>query len=694
MSTAQGEPTGSGSAAEGPSAAGGLLDVLGVAAVVLDADGRVALWSPQAEELFGYRAEEALGAPAARLLVHERHRELVSALFAKVMAGGGPWAGVFPVRHKDGSTRLAEFRNMRLQDRGGRFYALGIASDLATVRQLERELALSGQLVSQTPIAVAVFDTDLRFVMVNRALEGISGRPASRHLGRRVGEVLPCLDAVRAEAAIRRVLAGAGPVLGQSMTGRPPGDPDADHTWSVSVYRLEDQRGAVIGAAASALDITSQQEASTAAARSRRRLALIADASVRIGTTLDLDTTARELADVLVPEIADVVAVDILDSALRDPAAAADPTGDAMRFRALAVKTAYPTEAARAADPVGELTQYGSTRLVTRCVATALPVLVPDVGEDDLARIARDSEAADLLARAGVHSYLAVPLTARGEVLGAIDLKRARTAEPFDSDDMFLVGELATRAAVCIDNARWYQRQRHAALALQRHLLPPTPSSRPGLEIAYRYQPAAAIGEPGGDWFDVIPLAADRTALVVGDVMGHGINAAATMGQLRLATRALAKLDLTPAEVLAGLDDVTADLDDILATCVLALYDPRDLSLRIATAGHLPPVLTRPGHPPELLRLPPAAPLGVNGALFRTTEVQLGPGDELLLYTDGLVEVRDQDIDVRLAALTDLLGTYRRPIEAICDLLLTALPHAASGDDIALLMTRIRPDPS
>ncbi|MFE7243702.1 SpoIIE family protein phosphatase [Streptomyces sp. NPDC057582] len=675
-------------AADPSAAPGGLLDVLGVAAVVLNAEGRIALWSPQAEELFGYTAGEALGRSAIYLLIEEQHREQVMSLFAQVMAGCGAWAGVFPVRHKDGRTRLAEFRNMRLEDEHGHLYALGIASDHSTLQRVERDLALSMRLVSQSPMGLAVMDTDLRYVLVNPALERINGLPAEQHLGRRVGEVLSFLDADATESAMRRVLADGVPRLNQFTTGRTAADPDTEHAWRVSFYRLEDASGQVIGLATSVVDVTEQLQAAAAAVRTRRRLALIADASARIGTSFDLEVTARELADIVVPEFADIVAVDVLDSVLGGTQPHDD--GDTASFRALAVKTAYPTPAIRAADPVGELASYDATRLVTQSARSARPVLVSRVRESDLVRIARDAEAATLLKEAGLHSYLAVPLIARGEVLGVLDLKRARNQQPFDHDDQVLAVELAARAAVSIDNARWYQRQRRAVLTLQRHLLPSEPASRPGLEIAYRYQPAAAADEAGGDWFDVIPLPGEQTALVVGDVMGSGINAAATMGQLRIAARTLAALGLEPDAVLTQLDDIAVGLDGAMATCVFAVYDPHLLRCRMATAGHLPPVLTRPGQVPELLDLPTGAPLGVGGVPFETIEFHLGISDELVLYTDGLVETRDQDIDARLQALTDLLSNPRRPLEETCDLLLGALRHRDDHDDVALLIARTR----
>jgi PAS domain S-box-containing protein len=671
----------------GPSAPGGLMDVLRVAAVVLDADGRIVFWSPQAEQLLGYTAEEALGKFAARLLVAEEHFDLVLELFARVMGGEGSWAGVFPVRHKDGGMRLVEFRNMRLLDDRGDLYALGLATDQATLRQVERDLALSVRLVSQSPIGLAVMDTDLRYAMVNPALERINGMPAEKHLGRRVREALPFLDADTVEAAMRQVLVTGVPLLDQYTVGRPWGDPETEHAWSVSFYRLEDPAGRVIGVATSVVDVTERHRAATEADRARRRLALVADASVRIGTTLDLEQTARELAEVAVPEVADLAAVDILDSILADGRPAV-PAGGAALFRALAVAAAYPTDAARAADPPGELAKYDSDRLVTRCVHTGRPVLLPHVSHQDLNRIARDSHAATLLASAGVHSYLAVPLIARGEVLGALDLKRARNPLPFDEDDAALACELAARAAVCIDNARWYQQQRNAALTLQRSLLPEHPPRQVGLDVASRYQPAGAAGEVGGDWFDIIPLNGDKTALVVGDVMGSGINAAATMGRLRTATQTLAELDLDPAQVLRHLDKITAGLDPYIATCAYALYDPHRAQCRIANAGHLPPALVRPGRAAELLDLPTGAPLGVGGVPFHTTTIGLDPGDELVLYTDGLVETRDQDIDTRLNTLLDLLDDPDRPLEETCDRLLHHLRHPDDRDDVALLIAR------
>ncbi|MGW1003703.1 SpoIIE family protein phosphatase [Streptomyces sp. NPDC002520] len=665
----------------------GLLDTLSVAAVALDSKGRIVFWSPQAEELFGYTAEEALGSYAARLLVHPEHLKSVVSLFTDVLETGRGWAGAFPVRHKDGSSRLTEFRTMRLLDDLGDVYALGIAADHTLLQRIETDLALGEQLINQSPIGLALLDPDLRYLLVNPALERIDGVLAEDHIGRRLRETLLFLDVATVESALRQVLATGTPLLDQYHVGHPPADPANEHAWSLSFYRLEDPSGRVLGAAASLVDVTERHRAADEADRARRRLALVADASTRIGTTLEVEQTAHELAEIATPVLADVVAVDVLDAALSCRRTRRPDNGPEL-FRALALRASHPTVALRAADPPGDLAAYDGDRLVTLCVHTARPVLVREVGERDLPRIARNAEAVALLERAGVHSYLAVPLIAHGEVLGALDLKRTRNPLPFDDDDIILATELAGRAAIAIDNARWFQSVRNTALTLQRSLLPDHSSRHTGLELATRYQPAQSTSEVGGDWYDVIPLTGDKTALVVGDVMGNGIDAAATMGRLRTATCAYADLDLPPEAVLRHLDKITCDLEHYIVTCLYAVYDPATRQCTIANAGHMPPALARPGRAPAFLDLPPAAPLGVGGVPFETATAELSPGDLLVLYTDGLVETRHQAIDDRLDALLAFLDEPGRPLEETCDLLLHGLRQPDDHDDVALLVAR------
>ncbi|MER7807254.1 SpoIIE family protein phosphatase [Streptomyces sp900116325] len=669
----------------------GVLDALGVAVMALDAAGRFVLWDLQAEELFGYSAQEVLGRHAAQLLVHEPYMELVAGECEQMMETGRSWAGIIPVRNKDGSTRLVEFRCNRLPGKQRDFYALGLATDASTLRQVDQDLALSTQLIAQSPVALEVLDTDLRYVAVNPAMERIRGLSAEDHLGRDFREVLPCVSVDASEAAVREVLETGRPQVDKYTIGRTPTDPDNDHAWSVSVYRLEDHNGQVLGVARSVVDVTDRHGAITAAAQARQRLAQIAEGSARIGTTLDMEQTARELADVAVPELADVAVVDVLDSALDDRRPATPDSGPAL-FRTLAVKAAYLADATGAAGTADQPVSYDADRLPTQCVRTGQPIMVTHMDEWELARIARDAGAAAVLAGVGIHSYLAIPLAAQGRTLGVLGLMRGRNQLPFNADDVTLAGELAGRTAVSLDNSRLYQSVRNTAVTLQRSLLPqPTPAE--SLEVATRYQPAGTTTEVGGDWFDVIPLAQDKTALVVGDVMGSGIDAAATMGRLRTATATLADLDLPPAQVLQRLDKITAGLDPYIATCIYAEYDPHSDRCRIAVAGHLPPALTPAGGPPELLDLPAGAPLGVGGVPFETTIVPLRPGDQLVLYTDGLVETRRDAIDERLDLLLRVLDGHDHSLEETCDRLLETLRDPDDHDDVSVLIARPIPRP-
>ncbi|MER7467512.1 SpoIIE family protein phosphatase [Streptomyces sp. NPDC097981] len=675
----------------GPAPPGGLLDLLNVAAIVIDTRGRIVFWSPQANEVFGYTAEEALGEYASRLLAHEEHRDLVVKLFAKVMGTGASWAGAFPIRHKDGSTRLVEFRNMRLLDDLGDTYALGIAADQTTLQRVERDLALSQRLVAQAPIGIALLDTDLRYLLVNPALEGINGIPAADHIDRRPADIMPFLDVETIESALRQVLLSGVPLIDQYTVGRTPADPDHDHAWSVSYYRLETASGRVVGVAYSVVDVSERHRATTEADRARRRLAVIADASARVGATLEVERTARELVQVAVPDLADVATVDVLDDALAFRRSGPASEGGPELFRALAVAASYPTPVAAAALQVGDTAAYGPDRLITRCVHTGRPVVVAHATGSDLRHIGRDADAAAAFVQAGVHSYLAVPLIARNEVLGVVDLVRARNPLAFDEDDVLLAGEIAARAAVAIDNARWHQSVRNTAETLQRSLLPSRPPELTGLDVASLYQPAQATHEVGGDWYDAIPLAGDRTALVVGDVMGNGIDAAATMGRLRTATCVLADLDLAPDEVLQHLDKITQGLEHYIATCIYAVYDPHGHRCSIANAGHLPPVLASAGRLAELVDLPTGAPLGVGGVPFHTTAFDLGLGDRLVLYTDGLVETRHHPIDERLNTLLRTLDEPRRALKDTCQWLLHSLRHPDDHDDVAVLVAEATP---
>ncbi len=303
------------------------------------------------------------------------------------------------------------------------------------------------------------------------------------------------------------------------------------------------------------------------------------------------------------------------------------------------------------------------------------------------------------LHRIGVHTHLTVPLRARGVTMGVVTLLRWENPDAFDEDDQLLVEELVARAAVCVDNARRFAREHNAALTLQTSLLPPDLPDHSAVELAYRYLPTDAEAGVGGDWFDVIPLSGARVALVVGDVVGHGIHAAASMGRLRAAVQTLADLDLPPDELLAHVDDLVLRLADeaeaatddpmvIGATCVYAVYDPISGKLNVARAGHPSPAIAHLSEPVEFPDIPAGPPLGLGGLPFESAEIEVEEGSVIALYTDGLIEASDRDVDVGFERLCFALAHPDRPLEEICDTMVRSLLPDHPHDDVAFLIAR------
>ncbi|RSS91032.1 GAF domain-containing protein [Streptomyces sp. WAC02707] len=427
----------------------------------------------------------------------------------------------------------------------------------------------------------------------------------------------------------------------------------------------------------------------TEALGARRRLAWLNEAGTRIGTTLDLRRTAEELAEFTVPELADGSAVDLLDRVLRfqegDRARGTEPP----RLRAMAVSEIDGLDLAP--DPVGELSVHGADRLGLRCLTTREPVLIPRMTRSDFAVVAPTPESADIMRRAGVHSYLVVPLVARGVLLGLADFVRAGSRAPFTEADVALAMELASKAAVSIDNARLYGREREHVVTLQRALLPRSSPSTPGLAVSSCYDPAADPAAVGGDWFDVVALPSGRTALMVGDVMGRGLAAAATMGRLRTVARTLMALDIAPERLLARLDLAARDLEeDQYATCLCAVYDPYGSSFRIASAGHPPPLLTGADGDAAYLDVPAGAPLGAGVIPYDPVDCPAPEGSRLTLYTDGLVRSRTAGLAERMERLREAVGGAAPEDGAAC----RAVTERVGGDrsdDAIVLVAGARP---
>ena len=434
--------------------------------------------------------------------------------------------------------------------------------------------------------------------------------------------------------------------------------------------------------------------------RLQRRLTVVNEASMRIGTTLDIARTANELADVAVEHFADRVTVDLLDSRLHGHDG---PAGDPLLLRRVAQQPADEDIPESLAPPYRAHT-YGDGSPPALALATGRPSRHHVDGSGPSARPGDPGPAAGGEAE---HSLLVVPLRARGDTLGVAQFFRQRDPDPFDEEDLLLAQEIAARAAVAVDNARRYTHARATALTLQRSLLPRRTPQQSAVEVACRYLPAEAQVGVGGDWYDVIPLSGARVAFVVGDVVGHGIHAAATMGRLRTAVRTLADIDLPPDELLTHLDDVVVRLSaegaadpaagpdaradgDIGATCLYAVYDPVSGRCTMARAGHVLPTVARRDGTADVLDLPPGPPLGLGGLPFESADFDIPEGSVIALYTDGLIEARDRDIDVGLAMLREALGQSSPSLEATCDRVLATVLPARPDDDIALLLARTR----
>ncbi|MFH8379980.1 SpoIIE family protein phosphatase [Kitasatospora sp. NPDC018058] len=419
------------------------------------------------------------------------------------------------------------------------------------------------------------------------------------------------------------------------------------------------------------------------------QLALLNEVGGKVGTTLDLGFTARELCQVLVPRVADFACVDLVDGLISDSELpVARPDDDTMLRRVALVFN----ETGGAWDHVlseGSLVSMPRRTPPGMALQLNQPVLVPVVSADVAVDYAIALGGARLVPVVSGRSMLVVPLSARGTVLGILKLLRLPDRAPFDESDAATLKELAVRAALSLDNARLHRAEARVATTLQRSMIPTRPPQIPGVQIAHRYLPGDPKAEVGGDWFDAIQLPGSRVALVVGDVMGHGIHSAAAMGRFRTAMQTLAALDLPPGQLLRHLDNLAHKLgDDHLATCLYAVYDPINRTCELASAGHVPPVLVHPDGTGELLEIPAGAPIGVGGVPFVAKTIDVSDGSMLVLCTDGLVEVRGGDIGAGLAALCGNLIDPQQSPEQACDEVLRRLHSDDRKDDVALLVAR------
>ncbi|MCO5973938.1 SpoIIE family protein phosphatase [Actinoallomurus soli] len=528
---------------------------------------------------------------------------------------------------------------------------------------------------------VLITDADGRLALVNDEAHRLLGLPENAQ-GRDVRELgLP--------EEMTRLLTSGEPVTDEVLQAQ-------GRLLSVST-RSAFPGGAEGGSVVTLRDTTELAAVSERAEVTRERLKLLYEAGVRIGTTLNVAGEAQELAEVGAAGFADLVMVDLIDAVLRGEE---PPAGRSPRLRRVAIA------GARRISPmwqVGERAWFSPAAPQNRALEQGHGVLQADLRQ---ARGWREEspERADEALGQGLRSLVAVPLQARGVPLGVASFYRVRETSPFDNEDLLLAEELTTRAAVAIDNARRFTHEHAMAVTLQRSLLPRRQPEQEALQVAWRYLPAEA--GVGGDWFDLIPLPGARVALVIGDVVGHGMHAAVTMGRLRTAAHNFATLDLPVEDVLWHLDQLVACIGDeatgshpegpggdgvIGATCLYGVYDPVAGTCTIASAGHPGPAVVGPDATVTYPDVPASPPLGLGGYPFEATELRLPEAARLVLYTDGLITDRTRDID---AGLEDLRRTLRHTDgctpEETCQAVIDAIAPAHRTDDIALLVARTR----
>ncbi|MFD0279489.1 SpoIIE family protein phosphatase [Kitasatospora sp. NPDC127111] len=661
------------------------------AAVVVDARGVIVGWSAAAEDLFGYPVDEVAGRPLATLFTDPEALPVPP-------PDPQPWTGTVPARHRDGRPLALAVKAWPIGDRtAGGAVVLAYAVDDVPWWQVDR--AMLEQVLARSPVGIAVLDTDLRYVWANAELERLGGVGLEERLGRTFHEIQPLMHYGPVEEAMRQVLETGRPVLDREFTGRVQSKPHQDHAAAASIFRIQDAAERVRGICYMVVDATDRW-------RARQRLALLSDAGEHIGTTLDVFRTAQELADFAVPRLADFVTVDLFDQVFRGEEPPPPSASRALTLRRAAHQSVRPG-VPEAVVAIGDETVYPSGSPVGRFLADGRPHLERVLDRTSPWLLVDPARAASV-DEFDLHSYMSVPVRARHTTLGVVGFVRSRRSDPFEREDLALAGEVVARGALSIDNARRFTREHTEALTLQRSLLPRYTPASTDLEVATRYFPAAAGNGVGGDWFDVIPLSGARLALVIGDVVGHGVTAAATMGRLRTAVRALADMDLPPDELLAHLDDLVIRFvdeethDDYLAdnallgsTCLVAVLDPITRRCTMARAGHPPPVLVGPDGTAAFVDLPAGPPLGLGLLPFETAEVEVPEGGLLALYSDGVAEGVGGSLPDGLPRLLEVLSGGVRTPEEGCQAVEGALTTTAPRDDVALLVASVHAlDPS
>jgi serine phosphatase RsbU (regulator of sigma subunit) len=540
--------------------------------------------------------------------------------------------------------------------------------------------------LDRLPDGVAVFDADWTIGYVNPAGAALLGRPVAELVGRTIWVALPELGGTIFHSFLLHARTAGTPVTWAGYY--PPID-----RWLSATAALAD--GLLQVSFRSTDDRLAERPADLLVSEpadgdvDRDRLRFLAEVSESMIATLDTGESATRLAELVAGRMCSWAVVALVGEdggpgeeawAHSDPARRAD------------LETYLR---GRSREPASE-------GVLVDALLTGEPVQVPVIEPGPVAATLPDDTVRGAWERLDTTSCTIVPLRARGETFGALALMNAG-GHPLQSEmDMAIAVEVARRGALALDNARLYGRQLKVAETLQHSLLTPPPQPD-HLEIAVRYRPAASYQQVGGDWYDAFHQPDGATVLVIGDVVGHNVDAAAAMGQIRSIVRGIAyDRPESPAQVLTRVDGVLTGLGvGSLATALVArIEQPPEQdaaglrTLHWSSAGHLPPLLLHADGRVAMLATPPERLLGAESTCPRTDhELVVRPGDAVVLYTDGLVETGrtglDEGIDRLARALTDL---HDLPLDELCDRLLEQLVPGRADDDIALLVLRARPE--
>ncbi|MFF3919801.1 SpoIIE family protein phosphatase [Streptomyces sp. NPDC001852] len=544
-------------------------------------------------------------------------------------------------------------------------------------------------LFRQSPTGLLILDTELRILRINLTRPVLHEVPTEQIVGRHVTDVYDLSAPDEVEAMLYSVLENGAPARERLVGLRPKGAPGPEYLFSVSAARLEDAEGRIWGLLTEMLDVTEREKV-------RARMRLLSSVREHVGRTLDVVATCQELVQAVVPDLADIAVVEVVDAVVRGEDPPPSPLGPEVPLRRAAFGHSGGDEQTRA-HPVGDVRALPFPTPYAQTLADLKPRLVA-LGPDT-PWLAADPPRAEAIGASGAHALITAPLTLRGTVLGLLSLYRTDHGDVYDRDDVTLALAVAAHTALCIDNARRYTREHTIALTVQHHLLRSSTATHTTVETAHLHVPSEA---GGGGGFDTFALPGTRTALVVGEVVGQGIYAATTMGQLGTAIRSLAALDLEPDELLARLNDTAINLAQeraalppndplpLTGSCAYAVHDPLAQTCTIALAGHSPPVIAHPDGITQIPDLPAGPPLGTaEGPPFAATTVPVADGSVLAFYTASLLRASPSP-----DTLQRVLAHPERPLQDLCDDVLYRLRNDTRNDDVILLLARTHPFPA